>query len=235
MSLIITVHTNEGIIMASDSRITYTITNKNSDGTFEKQIGIQTTDNTYKTFLCPNRVGISTCGDSSVNGVPIAGFIEKYIIEKVTAESTVSDVAQGLLSWFSQYSTNLDTHFIVAGYCKDMKNELYRVYTKTGEIIHVDTSMPGVIWDGETDIFKRLVKKVALDNGDGTFISLPDYSTGYEFFTLQDAIEYAEYAIDVTIKTMFFQNRVKTVGGAIDILAIKPDAAFWIKRKELHA
>jgi len=37
MSFIITVYTNEGIIMASDSRTTYTVTNKLADGTIEKK------------------------------------------------------------------------------------------------------------------------------------------------------------------------------------------------------
>ena len=48
-------------------------------------------------------------------------------------------------------------------------------------------------------------------------------------------INFAEYAVDATIKTMSFQDCVKTVGGPIDILAIKPSGAFWIQRKELHA
>ena len=234
MSFIITVHTNEGIIMASDSRTTYTITNNRPDGIIERKIGIQITDNTYKTFLCPNNVGISTCGHASVNQVPIAGYIEKFIIEKVTSGSSVMDVAQGLIGWFLQYSSDLDTHFIVAGYGTDMKSEVYRVYTRSGEIVHQDTSFPGVVWDGEIDVFQRLIKRVALNNCDGSFEDLPNFSIGYEYFTLQDAIDFAEYAVDVTIKTMFFQDRVKTVGGAIDILAIKPNGAFWIKRKELH-
>lgn len=234
MSFIVTVHTNEGIIMASDSRTTYTTTLKGTDGTITKQIGVQLTDNTYKTFLCPNNVGISTCGDSSINGVPIAGFIEKYIIEKVNQNTSVQEVAEGLISWFSAITSSLITNFIVAGY-NNMQIEVYRVYTGTKNVIRQDTTLPGVMWDGETDIFKRLIKDVALNDGNNSFTPLPFYSTGYEYFTLQDAIDYAEYAVDVTIKTMFFQDRVKTVGGPIDILAIKPDSAFWIKRKELHA
>ena len=31
--------------------------------------------------------------------------------------------------------------------------------------------------------------------------------------------------------TMSFQNRLKTVGGPIDILVIKPEEAIWIKEK----
>ena len=33
---------------------------------------------------------------------------------------------------------------------------------------------------------------------------------------------------------MRIEERVKSVGGPIDILVIKPEGAFWIDRKELH-
>ena len=94
MSFIITVYTNEGIIMASDSRTTYTNTLKGKDGTVIQRIGVQITDTTYKTFVCNSRIGLSTCGTASINSMPIAGFIENFISEKVTEESSVEEVAQ---------------------------------------------------------------------------------------------------------------------------------------------
>ena len=63
---------------------------------------------------------------------------------------------------------------------------------------------------------------------------MPKYNVPFNHFTIQDAIDFAKYAIQATIDTMKFQERVKTVGGAVDILIIKPDNAFWIARKELH-
>ena len=91
MSFIITVYTNEGIIMASDSRTTYTTTKTLSDGTVEKNVGVQLTDTTYKTFKCNSRIGLSTCGTASINDMPIAGFIEEFIAEKVTDNSSVEE------------------------------------------------------------------------------------------------------------------------------------------------
>ncbi len=236
MSFIIAVYTNEGIIMASDSRTTYTTTNTLADGTVEKQIGVQLTDTTYKTFLCNSRIGISTCGTSSINGMPIAGFIEKFILEKVTEDSDVEEISQNLVDYFSQYTPTLSTHFIVAGYNKaDGKQHIMRVYVESKEIKQVSVDVPGAVWDGETDILTRLVKDVAIKKDASTYADIRFYSIGFNYFTLQDAVDFAEFAVDSTIKTMFFQDRVKTVGGPIDILAIKPDGAFWIQRKELHA
>lgn len=237
MSFIITVYTNEGIIMASDSRTTYTTTKISNGGMLEKHVGSQLTDSTNKTFLCEESgIGLSTCGDSSIDGMPIAGYIEDFISHETNADSTVQSISQGLLDYFGKYTPIPATDFIVSGYSKvDFKQYISRVFVASQEIIPIDTTVPGVLWDGETDIFKRLVKPVSLKRDDGSYEELPVYSTGYNFFTLQDAIDYAEYAVDVTIKTMFFQQRVKTVGGLIDILAIKPSGAFWVKRKELHA
>lgn len=63
----------------------------------------------------------------------------------------------------------------------------------------------------------------------------PEMDIAWGLMTLQDGIEFAEYAIKTTIDTMRFQMTPKTVGNPIDILTIKPNGARWIKHKELHA
>lgn len=70
MSFIIAVHVKEGIVLASDSRTTYTQTIQNDNITTVK-IGTHTTDTTNKTFLCSNNIGISTCGDASLDGTQL--------------------------------------------------------------------------------------------------------------------------------------------------------------------
>ena len=57
----------------------------------------------------------------------------------------------------------------------------------------------------------------------------------WNFFTLQDAVDFAIYAIRTTIDTMRFQVRPKTVGGPIDILVLRPNEGYWVKKKTLHA
>lgn len=236
MSFIITVHTNEGIIMASDSRITYSKINALPNGNVETIIGSQITDTTYKTFLCNPRIGISTCGVSDINQILIAGYIEKFISENVNDESSIDDVSKGLVDYFSSFCLGLKTIFLVAGYNKgDLLPKVNRVFIADKNIQAWDASNPGAIWDGETTTLSKLVSPVGIKQSDGSYIDMPNNGIGFNFFTLQDAINFANYAVDVTIKTMAFENCAKTVGGPIDILAIKPDKAFWIARKELHA
>ena len=67
MSFLIAVYVNEGMVLASDRRLTYTNTENDGDITI-KRIGIHTSNSTDKTFLCPNNAGISTCGVATLLG-----------------------------------------------------------------------------------------------------------------------------------------------------------------------
>ena len=75
--------------MASDSRISITtseIMNDGSDGN-PKVISESMkhfSDTTYKTFLMDGKIGISACGNATINNAPIAGYIESFM--RKTAE-----------------------------------------------------------------------------------------------------------------------------------------------------
>jgi hypothetical protein len=69
---------------------------------------------------------------------------------------------------------------------------------------------------------------------DGTFRQLLAYPIDWQFFTLQDAIDFAIYTMRTTIDSMRLQTWEKTVGGPVDVLVIKTDLAFWVARKELQ-
>ena len=116
-----------------------------------------------------------------------------------------------------------------------MSKKLYQIITASNTITPLDTSVQGAIWDGEIDILSRILTPVySYITQSNTYVEMPKYNVPFNHFTIQDAIDFAKYAIQATIDTMKFQERVKTVGGAVDILIIKPDNAFWIARKELH-
>jgi len=72
MSLVITLYVREGIVMASDSRLTLnSISQSGPNQTVN--VAVAQSDTNYKTFLTPNSVGISTYGAADIGGVPIAG------------------------------------------------------------------------------------------------------------------------------------------------------------------
>ena len=226
----------EGIVMASDSRTTYNRTLSAPKCTIHEN-GVHFADSTYKTFLTPKGVGISTCGQASINGKPIAGFIEEFI--NLCKDDNIEIIKDKIIPFFHNLDSNINTNFILGGYQIDTdgsyQQKIYHLKTKTNEIIPYDTSTQGALWDGEIDILSRVLTSVyQYDKDNDNYFPLPEYNVPFSHFTIQDAIDFAKYGIQTTIDTMKFQERVKTVGGNIDILIIKPDNSFWIARKELH-
>ena len=255
MSLIVTVVTNEGIVMASDSRITY-----NNLLTGEK--GVHYSDNAYKTFLCGEFIGISTCGNADVNGKPIAGFVEDFI-KNCYNGNDIATTASLLLEYFNKIAKGQDINFQIAGYSRKDEKDLATVYEVFLSRNKVQESLSGgcnAFIDGENDIIFRLFKHgYIIDEGKSIFVKsisldvdgqqktynnamlLPDsYSEmrsaniAWNLLTLQDAVDFARYAIQTTSETMRFEQRLKTVGGAIDVLIIKPTGARFLTRKELQ-
>ena len=62
---------------------------------------------------------------------------------------------------------------------------------------------------------------------------LPFEEILWGYFTLQDAVDFARYAVETTIQTMHFKNVIETVGGAVDILVITPDETKWLQKEYL--
>lgn len=228
--------------MASDSRTTFSAVEKiepKKEGearSVVNHLGIHISDTNYKTFVTSNHVGITTCGDASIKGQPITGYIESFIREYDTAD--VETIAYSVLPYFKKIEPGLKSLFTVAGYKYVKENEyeqkVFVINTQRGTVESLNTTAQGAHWDGETDVLIRLIQPLSIKQPDGKFIDLPQHTIPWNFFTLQDAIEFAEFATKVTIDTMKFQERAKTVGGPIDILVLKPNSHQWISHKELH-
>jgi hypothetical protein len=93
----------------------------------------------------------------------------------------------------------------------------------------------GAAWSGQTDILTSILIPVTAKDAQGSdkVIRSPAPIV-WDAMALQDAIDFAIYAIRTTIDTMRFQARPKTVGGPIEVLVLTPDEATWIHKKELH-
>ncbi|HWZ26911.1 MAG TPA: hypothetical protein VNX15_00005, partial [Gemmatimonadales bacterium] len=99
MSLIISVYVREGIVMAADSRLTLTIP-RTLPGGKSHTLSLTTSDSAKKLFLAPNNIGIATCGAADIGGVPIAGFVESFIVEKLKGKSLSAEEVAGELRSF---------------------------------------------------------------------------------------------------------------------------------------
>lgn len=239
MSFVITGYVREGIVMAADSRLslnTQQITGPN----ITNLISVGQSDSNQKLFVTNNGVGISTVGAADIKGVPIAGYIEQFVVNNVGDNKwSPEKVADEIITFFHLQTTVPETQFHVAGYDAE-KNEQQVFYisipTKVKNKVNPKDEF-GVAWAGEADVISRILNssaEVDLQNGNAIKNIYPNYPIPFNFFTLQDVIDFAVYAVRTTIDTIKFQPRPKSVGGPIDVLVIKPNEYKWIKRKELN-
>lgn len=238
MSFLVAVYVNEGIVLASDRRSTYTQT-ENINGLPVQKIGIHVTNSTDKTFICSNGAGISTCGDACLLGKPITGFIQDMIRSKIKKETSVKEIPQIIIDYFTGFAVIPNVNFLVAGYTADedstQNQKLYKVVLDSMRktIDEINTASQGAVWDGETTTLSRITKDVAIFQN-GSYINLPHEEILFGYFTLQDAVDFARFAVETTINTMRFKNVVETVGGTVDVLVITPKETKWLQKSELH-
>lgn len=240
VSFIISLYVREGIVMASDSRLTLSARQQKGDTTII-QMGVGLSDSTYKTFLTMNNIGISFFGAPDVQGVPITGYIESFVSDEVHRHNyEVDEVPGALIDYFGGLAVPPDSGFLVAGYKLDpadglAEQHVWEALVKDARAKRLNPDGQwGAAWRGATDILTRLLMPVSARDAAGEEKSLPHYPIQWGYFTLQDAIDYAQYAVQVTADTMRFHPRPKVVGGPVDVLVIKPERAFWVKFKDLQ-
>lgn len=215
-------------------------------------------DNAQKVLLIKKvGVGVSFCGDAIINGATVADFIRRFEIEKVIS----TDTTQGVADKLAQYYTGIGTHFFVGGYDADVPyvfdvidRRVIRINivnncvptpipkdaADDGQPVSPDTGAPeniinspsplvqdssepaiefGALWAGQ----KTAITKVVNDE--------PPLNADWGTMPLKDAIDFAEFLIDTTIKYERFCNDIQTCGGDVDILVITKDEAFWKQHK----
>jgi hypothetical protein len=242
MSFVITIAVREGIVMAADSRLTLNFKDPNRNdpnSQVERWVSVPQSDAANKLFLAQNRIGISTFGTGDISGVPISGFIESFITTMKTDE-TPEEAAESIKTYFRAIKPDLDTWFHIAGYCKSENSEplteawMVHVAGNTKQV-GIIRGIQAAVWNGELDIMNRLMADVQFRWSDQKpFLNLPWFRPPWNYFTLQDAVDFAVFAVRTTIDTMRFLPRLRTVRGPIDVLIIKPDGAHWLIQKQLH-
>jgi hypothetical protein len=235
MSFVVTVYVPEAIVMASDSRQSVTLKNR---------VETVNSDFTYKTFLLPSQqVGVSTFGQAALGGLSVQSQVERFAEEVVEEGHDVERVAQELIRYLHERYPDAGTGFYVAGFKREGRASIPHVYychvgraevsrkninAQTGELTY------GASWGGQADIITRLLKAKQVVGGEGQLQEITAAPVNWHLMNVQDAIDFAVYAVRTTIDTMRFEARPKNVGGPIDVLLLTPAGARWIQRKELH-
>ena len=236
MSFVITIYVPTGIVMASDSRQSITIEGKSPDGKPIPKIETVSSDFVYKTFLLPTqRVGINTFGESLLGKINIESHIKRFAEEVLDESDDVTTIPRNLLDFLRRDFPQADTAFHVAGFKRTERKSIpYVFFCHVGKDTiqrqnvspNTENVLYGATWGGQADIIASLVQPTP---------SQPKPPIIWDAMTIQDAIDFAIYAVRTTIDTMRFQARPKNVGGPVDVLLISPDERpRWIQRKEFR-
>lgn len=242
MSFVITVYVPEAIVMASDSRQFVNAEGQMPSG---ERVKVETvaSDFAYKTVLLKaQRVGISTYGQDFLGGVSTASHVRRLAEEHLEPEDNVESVATKLIAALKEQFPTADTAFHVAGFRKEDARSVPHVFfchVATGQVErkNVDPQTGdiryGARWGGQKDIISRLVNATHVRGDDGKPQRVQPVPIVWPALNVQDAIDYAIYAVRTTIDTMRFEARPKNVGGPIDVLVLTPEKPFWAQRKKL--
>ena len=243
MSFVVTVYVPEAIVMASDSRQFITVEGKDSGG---KPFKIETvsSDASYKTFLLERHgVGINSFGNSLLGGISIESHVRRFSEEKLREGDDAAAVAEKLVANVKAKFTDADTHFHVAGFNKDGLASVPHVYychVGRNEVRRKnvgpddDEVQYGATWGGQPDVMSRLVNATHVRGDDGQSQEIRRSPIIWDAMNVQDAIDFAIYAVRTTIDTMRFEARAKTVDGQIDVLLLTPSGPSWVQKKGLH-
>ena len=150
----------------------------------------------------------------------------------------VVEVAHIINTHFRTYAPIPDVGVHVGGYDVNGAMKVYNVAPRLDQVNLLNPpndqgETQGASWGGESDVVARLLLPLFTRNPAGAYEALPFYQVPWQFFTLQDAIDFAVFAIQTTIDCVRFFPRPKTVGGPIDVLVIRSDKAVWVNKKEL--
>lgn len=240
MSLLISTYVPEGIIIAGDSRLTLSWSEKDVATNKEKAFSITATDSNTKVFELKGRFGLGTFGSADIKGIPLSGYINQFIEEKIDDSTEIDAIPKFLHEFFGDAFGKPTVYFYLAGYKIENKVSVPYVYyldihnSITNRINELNGEIQfGANWGGETEVMTRLLSEIKIQQG-ANLIDLKSPGIPFNFFTLQDAIDFSIYAVKTTIETFRFQQRIKTVGGPVDIISITPNGIQWINKKKLN-
>ena len=242
MSFLITVYVPEAIVMASDSRQLITIKRRTPDETKLQAVETVNSDFVYKIFLLPKQgVGIGTFAEFILGNITIESHIKRFQEEKLRDGDDVFSVTQKLREFFGKKFPSADTTFHIAGFkkesgisvpyvyhCQVSRNEMRRLNVKPG----TDEVVYGASWGGQGDVIAGILSPSQLMSPNGKMQQAVKAPVVWAAMPIQDAIDFAIYAVRTTIDTIRFQARPKNVGGPIDVLLLTPEQTSWIQRKE---
>ena len=255
----------EGIVLAGDSRVTFV----------SNSIIRIASDRAQKVFQLNKNTGAVSYGAAILLDKNINSLIEEFKAKNPKIDTLPVDIiVKELKTYFDDiYRKQLARYpniaidqlgFMVAGYDENGNGKLLAFSVPNGIIeggLSTNGSF-GASWHGQTDVIVRLIQGCCpeLANKINQNINSSElkpeskinpfqfeYIMNFNYMTIQDAIDFADFLIRTTIETQRFSYftmsssttissvTIPGVGGQIDIAVITPTGFKWIRKKEIHA
>ncbi len=227
MTLLVSVKTRDGIVIASDSRLTR-VRRLEKNGLFRRTTTIEETflsDSGNKLFLTNGGVAIALAGNLRSEDVSILNEMNRF--SEDSDEKNVVNVARSVLALLKK-TVRHGTVGIVAG-SSEMEEDgcICLLDVEKDDVSVVDGKGCFATYLGEAIPITLMSELAKTGNGKVG-------GEGYQFsmFTLQDAVDFCCFAIRTTEQHMRFTYGQNTVGGNVDIVLITPSGSRWLRRSE---
>lgn len=257
MTVAIAIKINNGLVLATDSASAIGEVNDN-----QARIS-HTYYNADKLFNLKKRysIGCLTWGDGSINGVSISTLIKDFRKNLVSINKlNIKDVADMFISFLKEFISDeyddLKVGFLIAGYSDENKNtpEMYLIEIKEQNIELNPISESdnfSISWFGDMDVLSRFIfgfdpdmEILLKDHGfdDDIVDNIIEISKknlsiplGVSEMPIQDAIDLADFLVEISKKTSRFLPGPQIIGGPTDIAVITKHEGFkWIQRKHYY-
>ena len=258
MTVAIAIKINNGLVLATDSasaigefndtqtKIHYTY--YNADKLFNLKKGAP--------------IGCLTWGDGSIKGISISTLIKDFRnkLKNLKDELNIENVTNKFISFLEEFIDeeyeNIKVGFLIAGYSKVNNNtpEMYLIEIKDETISKKGLPSENnfsIFWFGDIDFLSRFIlgfdpdmEFLLKNNGfdeelvdeileiSKNNLSIP---LGVSEMPIQDAIDLADFLVEICKKTSKFVPGPQIIGGPTDIAVITKHEGFkWIKRKHYY-
>jgi len=256
MSLVVSLRVPDGIILAADSLMTFqtqavpkeefvrcpNCNSKIPHSLISPPPAILSpgSSNFQKLFCIKKKnIGLGVFGMPFLTGRTIESHIrtlEKKIFENETVERVAAKVEEYFRAELNKEVGNIENiperqfplGFQLAGYDEQEIN-IGKTFSieigRTSKIEPLHEKGFGCSISGDQRVILKLWKEDP---------NIPLPMPPFQLLPLQDAIDYAIFLIDTTIKFQKFTPMTPTCGGSIDVAVITPHSGFqWVKKKEL--
>lgn len=257
MSLGIVIKAAEGLVLASESRVTYTV--NNNPLTFD-------TVTKLFSFKAPhNFFGFVTFGNAGIGSRTVQSYVPEFESSlPVDKRLSMRDYADLLSKFFKDHfdawrkdnpdATTSETHFVLGGF------DQAQPYGTTFSFMIPGAPKPvegfagnqfGIRWGGQRDVVDRLLmgydpdlpgilqRKLGYDDAQMKDLLKElaplQKNIPFDVFGLQDAVDLATLFIRTTIESQRLTVQLRGCGGPIDLATItRTEGLSFVQRKTLH-